>query len=67
LDISCALSFQFSVITGYGFDGGVRLKFDSKQENSNFTFVVKKDLELKNVLLGTAASLLLMCQSGSSA
>jgi hypothetical protein len=47
------------------FDGGVRLKFDSKQENSNFIYAEKKDLELKNVLLGTAASLLLMCQSGS--
>jgi hypothetical protein len=47
------------------FDGGVRLKFDSKQENSNFINAEKKDLELKNVLLGTTASLLLMCQSGS--
>jgi hypothetical protein len=49
------------------FDGGVRLKFDSKQENSNFINAEKKDLELKNFLqLGITASLLLMCQSGSS-
>jgi hypothetical protein len=51
------------------FDGGVRLKFDSKQENSDFIHApwFKKDLELKNFLqLGIRASFLLMCQSGSS-